>query len=161
MSQGTQDQNSTHSDKFGWFWDSLDQYLAKHQLKQTKQRRTVVEHFLLLNTHVAAESLHESVREAGHNIGLATIYRTLNLLEDAGLADQKQFGDGRAVYEIRAPGEHHDHIICTDCGVVIEFENDEIERLQERVAKQHEMQLTSHRLDLFGRCLKKNCDRRT
>src|SRR6187402_3148867 len=75
--------------EFSWFWDSLDQYLAKHQLKQTKQRKLIVEHFLGLNTHLAAEDLHEAVRGGGHNIGLATIYRTLNLLADAGLAEQK------------------------------------------------------------------------
>jgi Fur family ferric uptake transcriptional regulator len=145
---------------FKWFWESLDQYLAKHQLKQTKQRKLIVEHFLGLNTHLAAEDLHEAVRRGGHNIGLATIYRTLNLLADAGLAEQKSFGENRFVYEVRMPGEHHDHIICLDCGAVIEFENDEIEALQEKVAARLQFKLSAHRLDLYGHCQRSNCERR-
>jgi Fur family ferric uptake transcriptional regulator len=146
---------------FGWFWDSLDKYLEKHQLKQTKQRRVVVEHFLRLNTHLAAEELHEAVRRAGHNIGLATIYRTLNLLAQAGLAEQKSFGENHFVYEVRMPGEHHDHLICLDCGVVIEFKNAEIEALQEKVAASLHIKLAAHRLDLFGHCIKVNCEHRS
>ena len=148
------------AEAFRWFWEALDHYLARKNLKQTQQRRQIVELFIGLDTHVSAEELHEAARHAGHNIGLATIYRTLNLLADAGLAEQKQFGEGRFVYEIRTPGSHHDHLICLDCGAVIEFENDEIEKLQEKVAAVHEFRLTSHRLDLFGHCLKASCDRR-
>ena len=151
-------EKASSSSPFGWFWSTLDDYLAEHQLKQTKQRKVVVEHFLELDRHIAAEDLHESVRGAGHNIGLATIYRTLNLLEDAGLAEQKEFGDGRSLFEICQPGEHHDHLICTGCGLVIEFENAEIERLQEKVARAHKFTLTNHRLDLFGQCEK--CSRK-
>ncbi len=145
---------------YRWFWDALDAYLAKKSLKQTKQRRQIVEHFISLNNHLSAEELHEAVRKDGLTIGLATIYRTLNLLADAGLAEQKSFGEGRFVYEINMPGAHHDHLICLDCGTVIEFENDEIEALQEKVAQVHQFKLTSHRLDLHGHCEKPNCERR-
>lgn len=135
-----------------WFWDGLNAYLSRKQLKQTKQRRVVVSHFLQLDAHVDAEDLYESVRSQGHNIGLATIYRTLNLLKDAGLVEQQSFADGRAVYEVLKPGNHHDHLVCTDCGVIVEFENDEIEDLQNQVALKHGFVLTSHRLELYGRC---------
>jgi Fur family ferric uptake transcriptional regulator len=145
---------------FRWFWTALDTYLAKKNLKQTRQRKQIVELFIATKRHLSAEELHEAARKDGHNIGLATIYRTLNLLADAGLAEQKSFGEGRFVYEVSTPGEHHDHIICLDCGAVIEFENDEIESLQNKVAAAHDMKLSTHRLDLFGHCMRERCDRR-
>ena len=121
-------------------------------LKQTKQRQTIVKGFLDLKGHISAEELHDYTREQGHNIGLATIYRTLNLLKEAGLADQKQFSDGKSVFELLSPGHHHDHLICMSCQKIIEFENDEIEQLQEAVAKHHGFKLINHSLDLFGYC---------
>jgi Fur family ferric uptake transcriptional regulator len=160
MAEGRVKASTKKVDTYRWFWEALDEYLNKKNLKQTKQRRQIVELFIKLRTHLSAEELHEAARSQGHNVGLATIYRTLNLLAEAGLAEQKSFGEGRQVFEINMPGSHHDHIICVDCGAVIEFENDEIEALQERVAAMHDFKLTAHRLDLFGRCQRKNCDRR-
>lgn len=147
-------------ESYRWFWESLEGYLAKKNLKQTRQRRRIVELFISLNTHASAEVLHKAVREDGHNVGLATVYRTLNILVDAGLVDQKSFGEGRFVYEIKTPGEHHDHLICLDCGTVIEFEDPDIEDLQEKVAGTHQFKLVSHRLDLFGHCQKQSCEHR-
>ena len=141
--------------KLQWFWDGLDSYLSRNQLKQTKQRKVIVGQFLDMKPHVDAEELYESVRKKGYNIGLATIYRTLNLLKDAGLVEQNSFTDGRTFYEIMDPGNHHDHLVCIDCGKIVEFENSEIEKLQEKVAKEKGFVLTSHRLDLYGKCL--NC----
>jgi len=145
---------------FAWFWLELDRYLTSKALKQTRQRRIIVQHFLALNRHVDAEELYARTRNAGHDFGLATIYRTLNLLTEAGLAEQKSFSDGRSVFEVNLPDQHHDHLICLECGHVLEFENSEIEDLQEKVAAKHGFELKSHRLDLFGRCLKKDCDLR-
>jgi Fur family ferric uptake transcriptional regulator len=146
---------------FAWFWEGLDQYLLKMGLKQTQQRRVIVQQFLDLDSHVDAEELHRVVSAAGHDIGLATIYRTLNLLTEAGLAEQKAFQDGRSVFEIAHPDRHHDHLICTRCGLVIEFESEEIESAQELIAKKHGISLKSHRLDLFGICADtKACDGR-
>lgn len=137
---------------FTWFWESLDQYLADHNLKQTSQRRIIVEHFLRINAHVDAEELHRRIRQEGHDIGLATIYRTLNLLKDVGIVEQQSFQDGRHVFEVASPDSHHDHLICTECGNVVEFEDHEIEALQEKIAQKFQMVLKSHRLDLFGAC---------
>lgn len=139
---------------FDWFWQKLDRYLSKQELKQTKQRRLIVEHFLKLNSHVDAETLYESVRSRNLNIGLATIYRTLNLLKAAGLVEEQSFADGRAVYEIDRPGDHHDHLVCIGCGKVVEFENATIEDLQRKIAAENGFKLESHRLDLYGRCKK-------
>lgn len=140
-----------------WFWDVLNAYLEKQALKQTRQRKVVVEEFLAQDRHVDAEDLHGIVRKRDPKVGLATVYRTLNLLKEAGLADQKSFRDGRSVFEIHRPDHHHDHLVCLDCGKVMEFENEEIEGLQEKVAEQLGFKLTGHRLDLYGHCMRRDC----
>ncbi len=144
---------SSQTPGFVWFWEALDLYLERHKLKQTQQRKIIVEYFLRINAHVDAEELHRRVRDEGQDIGLATIYRTLNLLTDAGLVEERSFQDGRSVFEVASPNSHHDHLVCTDCGIIIEFENDDIERLQKSIAEQYGMELKTHRLDLFGVCL--------
>lgn len=135
-----------------WFWERLDHYLVTKQLKQTKQRKLIVEYFLNMPAHISAEELHDHIRSKGHQPGLATIYRTLNLLKEAGLVEQKQFAEGKAVFEVNMPDTHHDHLICLDCGLVREFENEKIEKLQEQVAEELDFELVSHTLDMFGRC---------
>lgn len=137
---------------YDWLWTKLDSHLASRKLKQTKQRQIIIEAFLGLGGHISAEDLHDHIRGLGNNIGLATIYRTLNLLREAEVVNQKQFADGRAVYEVDAPGSHHDHLICLKCNKVVEFENDEIEALQIKVATENGFKLVSHSLDLFGYC---------
>ena len=144
---------------FAWFWEGLDQYLDTHHLKQTQQRKVIVEHFLRINAHVDADELHHRIRQEGHDIGLATIYRTLNLLKDAGIVEQQSFQDGRNVFEVASPNSHHDHLICTECGRVIEFEDAEIESLQKSIAAKFNMTLKSHRLDLFGTCIDRSACR--
>lgn len=157
----TKGKSQSSRETFRWFWEALDSYLTDKNLKQTQQRRKLIELFLKMNNHISAEELHEAARDAGHNIGLATIYRTLNLLAEADLVEQKSFVDGRHVYEVNMPGEHHDHLICLDCGLVVEFESAEIEQLQDRIAAKNQFVLKAHRLDLFGNCLnKENCERR-
>lgn len=144
----------------GWFWETLDRHLQAKQLKQTRQRQDIVECFLGLGNHVEAEQLFQALRTRGLQVGLATVYRTLNLLKEAGLVEQKSFADGRSAFELVNPQEHHDHLVCVDCGVVLEFENEAIEKLQHAVASQFGFQLKSHRLDLFGTCQKSNCTHR-
>lgn len=151
------DSESGEAKDVRWFWEGLEGYLSRKQLKQTKQRKIVVEYFLKLDRHIYAEELHEALRADGHNIGLATVYRTLNLVREAGLVEQKSFNDGRSIYEISSPDEHHDHLICLDCDRVVEFEQEEIEELQKKIAEQNGFDLESHRLDLFGRCRVKDC----
>jgi Fur family ferric uptake transcriptional regulator len=141
-----------NAEKYQWFWDRLDQYLAKAQLKQSRQRNFIIDEFLALDSHVSAEDLYSRLKETEHNPGLATVYRTLNLLKEAGLVDQKQFADGKSVFEVLDPKSHHDHLICVDCHKVLEFSNEEIETLQRQVATRFGFRLTHHSLDLFGHC---------
>ena len=128
-------------------------YLAKNGLRSTAQRDLIINEFFKSEGHVTAEELHLKLRGKNSSIGLATVYRTLKTLESAGLAHERQFNDGFMRYEFCAPGyRHHDHIVCLECGLVEEFENNEIENLQIKVANKHNFTITDHRLELYGVC---------
>ena len=133
----------------------LESYIAEHKLKITKQRRTVLNVFLECNSHVSVEELYSIVSEQEPKIGLATIYRTLALLTKSGLALEMDFGDGQKRYESSFMSAHHDHMVCTECGKIIEFNHPLIEKYQEEIAIQNGFKITSHKLDLFGHC--SNC----
>ncbi|MEZ4741313.1 MAG: transcriptional repressor [Bdellovibrionota bacterium] len=147
----------TNVGEFDWFWAEFDKFLSQKQLKQTQQRKLIIDYFLQANRHIDADELHEIVKGKGHNIGLATIYRTLNLLKDSGLVEQRTFAEGRSVFEVSNPNSHHDHLICQDCGKIFEFENEKIEEIQLKIAEQLNFSLTDHRLELFGKCQRKDC----
>ncbi len=135
-----------------WFWKELDEFLHQNQMKQTKQRKKIVYHFLKSGSHLSAEELAIELKDSGLAVGLATVYRTLSLLVEAKLVEPKNFEESRTIYEVAVPGEHHDHLVCTKCKKIIEFENSKIEKLQKSVAKEHGFTLAYHRLDLFGEC---------
>jgi Fur family ferric uptake transcriptional regulator len=88
---------------------------------------------------------------------VATVYRTMKLLSESGLAHARNFGDGQTRYEAAVGKHHHDHLICTRCGTIVEFENDRIETMQEAVARKHGFKVTSHKMELYGLC--RNCQR--
>ncbi|MBP6218480.1 MAG: transcriptional repressor [Oligoflexales bacterium] len=150
-----EEQTTRDDKKLRWFWDGLNDYLSRNQMKKTKQREFIVSRFLEMGNHIDAETLYDQMRKDGYSFGLATIYRTLNLLRNAGLVNQQIFAEGRAVFELSKPNTHHDHIVCTACGKIEEFENEEIENLQEMTAKRMGFLLSYHRLDLYGVC--KDC----
>jgi Fur family ferric uptake transcriptional regulator len=130
----------------------LEEYISQNNLKITRQRRSVLKAFLDCENHVSAEELYNTVTETESKIGLATVYRTLALLIRSGLASEMDFGDGQKRYEHRYKHKHHDHMICTECGKIIEFTNPIIEKLQDEIAAQNGFTITSHKLDLFGNC---------
>ncbi len=130
----------------------LQEHISKHHLKVTKERSAILRAFIEAERHVTAEELYRMMREKHASIGLATIYRTLNLFCECGLAEQRQFGDGQARYELTYNVNHHDHLVCTQCKKIIEFENMDIEKLQEKVAKAHHFTIYSHKLELYGLC---------
>ena len=109
--------------------------------------------------HMSAEDVYRALMTAGDDLGLATIYRVLMQFESAGLVIRHHFAEGHAVFELDS-GEHHDHILCLDCGKVTEFVDDTIERRQLKIAKQHGFRLADHSLVLHGRCDRKDCPRR-
>lgn len=132
----------------------FQEFIARKGLKSTRQRDTVLEIFLSSDHHMSTEDLYLKVRGKNPNIGYATVYRTLKLFAEAGIAREIHFGDGQTRYEHVAEGEHHDHLICTRCGAVTEFENETIERLQSEVAGQFGFVVEKHKLELYGICPK-------
>ena len=128
-------------------------YLEAHRLNTTTQREAIVDQFLKTQEHISIEELLARVRKRHAKVGYATVYRTLKLLVDSGLAIERQFGDGQARFEV--VGEHHDHLICAKCGLILEFEDDEIERLQERIAQRlGGFSVIRHRHELYALCPK-------
>ena len=92
------------------------------------------------------------LRSKHPSIGYATVYRTLKLFNECGIAEERNFGDGQARYEPCAGDAHHDHLVCTACGAIIEFEDTRIEELQQKVAEEQGFTIVSHRLELYGLC---------
>ena len=131
----------------------LKEYVAKHGLKLTRQRELIADVFFAAEGHLKVEVLLERVREKDPNVSLATVYRTMKLLTECGLAAPHRFGDASVVYEpADHDDEHHDHLICTKCGKIVEFFNEEIEALQDGVAAAHGFEVTHHRMELYGLC---------
>ncbi|MDR1360017.1 MAG: transcriptional repressor [Deltaproteobacteria bacterium] len=127
-------------------------YIARHGLKHTPQRRLIVKVFFAAEQHLSTEELYARVCAVDPGVGQATVYRTLKLLCEAGLAKEMHFGDGTARYEPVMDESHHDHLICTKCGKNIEVVDETIEILQETLARNHKFILTSHRMYLYGIC---------
>jgi Fur family transcriptional regulator, ferric uptake regulator len=128
----------------------LEEHLARNGLKQTRQREAIFEAFVAAKGHVTSEELYEVVRARHPEVGAATVYRALKLFCDAGVARAHHFRDGVTLYE--REGHHHDHLICTGCGAIVEFESAVIEEEQEKVAAEHGYRLTQHRHMLYGLC---------
>ncbi len=133
----------------------LKDKFRRQGLKLTKQRSAIGEVFFAQVGHRGAEEILHDVRAKDPNVSLATVYRTLKLLQECGLADSHNFQDGQAVFEPCIDGsEHHDHLICTRCGDISEFVNYAIEKLQNKVASEHGFKITNHRMELYGLCAK-------
>lgn len=135
------------------------EHLSKERLRSTRQREMIVEALSRSTHHVSVDELHREVRSVDSSIGYATVYRTLKLLVDAGLASIRHFGDGQARFEPRED-DHHDHMICETCGHVFEFHDEEIERLQEALVAKQGFELVRHRHELYVKCLDPDCPRR-
>jgi len=142
-------------------WETkLAAYLARTGLRVTRQRRVIAQAFFESAGHPNIDELYTRIRERHPNIGQATVYRTLKLLVESGLAEPSRFGDGTTRYEAADSEDHHDHLVCTLCGHIVEFRNDEIERLQEVIAKTHKFVMTDHKMVIYGECKDETCERR-
>ncbi|MDO7634681.1 MAG: ferric iron uptake transcriptional regulator [Porticoccaceae bacterium] len=126
-----------------------DQELKKVGLKVTLPRLKILQILESCDDrHMTAEDIYQSLRDSDGDVGIATVYRVLTQFEAAGLIERHNFASGPAVYEIDR-GEHHDHMVCTDTGKVVEFHDAEIEKIQERIARQNGYQLVGHSLVLY------------
>jgi Fur family ferric uptake transcriptional regulator len=132
--------------------DTFEEFLRSRQLKMTAQRRQLVRAALGHRGHFTAEDLHARLGSLGESVSMATVYRGLRLLEEAHIVEGHDFADGQRRYERALRREHHDHMICLDCRAVVEFQNERIEELQQRIAKEHDFEIEEHTLTLFVAC---------
>jgi Fur family ferric uptake transcriptional regulator len=130
----------------------LNAHLVKQGLRSTIQREKILDVFINAGRHLSAEELYILLKSSHPGIGYATVYRTLKLLTAAGLAQERRFDDGITRYEHTSAEDHHDHLICKGCGVIIEFENERIEALQQDVARKNRFTVQNHKLELYGLC---------
>lgn len=127
-------------------------YVSANGLKLTPQRELIADVFLRQDGHLSIEELYDKVRKEDPSVGQATVYRTLKLFCESGLAKEVHFGDGMARYEKTFDSPHHDHLICIACGKQVEFVDQDIEKLQEELAERNGFLLTSHHMYLYGVC---------
>lgn len=134
--------------------------MDRRGLRSTDQRRLIVETFFKAPNHISIEELLAQVRTKDPRVGYATVYRTLKLLTECGVAFERKFGDGLTRYELADEDHsHHDHLICVECAKIIEFEEPKIEELQEKIASRHGFLLKSHKHEMYGVC--PDCQRKT
>lgn len=127
----------------------IEQRCIEQGMKMTEQRRVIARVMSDADDHPDVEEVYRRSAQVDSRISIATVYRTMRLLEEAGIVARHDFGDGRARYE-EAPSTHHDHLIDIKSGKVIEFRNEEIEKLQKEVARSHGYKLVDHRLELYA-----------
>jgi Fur family ferric uptake transcriptional regulator len=150
------DNNSELQDYYGEKMTSpktiLRQYMKNVGLLNSKKREQILEIFLKIEKHPTINELYERVRKKNPKIGLATVYRAMKVICQAGLAREIDFGDGLKRYEHEYGHEHHDHLVCVKCGRIIEVMSPEIERIQNRLAQKHNFSPIRHRMQIFGTC---------
>lgn len=129
------------------------QYLTDQGLKFTSQRQAIAEVFFGSTEHLSLTDLLALAKKRHASVGYATVYRTMKLMAECGLASEHKFAEGQeARYEPAVEGEHHDHLICVRCGKIIEFEDDAIEHRQHDIARRYGFRVTSHRHEIYGLC---------
>ncbi len=133
-------------------------FLKRKGLKLTQQREEILQAFLKMEEHLSTEDLYKVIKRKNPNIGHATVFRTLKLLIEAGIAREVYLGDRRVRFEHGHGHRHHDHLVCQVCSKLIDTVNPEIEKLQDDLCKKFDFIPTSHRLQIFGIC--KECKRK-
>jgi Fur family ferric uptake transcriptional regulator len=127
-------------------------YLRDHRQPVTRQRDLVAQVVLLAEDHPSVEGIRKALRARGENVGVATVYRTLEVLVHSGLVRAHDFGEGFKRYEPMPAQAHHEHLICEQCGRVIEFQNERLERMLPIIADEHAFQHQRHRVEIYGVC---------
>ena len=132
-------------------FDIFKDFLKQKKLRWTPQRKLILKVFLQNKGHISIDDLHKHIQDKDATIGIATLYRTMKLLTEAGLAEMHNFNE-KTTYEHLYQVKHHDHLICRVCGRTVEFEHPLIEKYQLEICQQHGFTLKSHRMELFGVC---------
>jgi Fur family ferric uptake transcriptional regulator len=133
----------------------LEELCKENNIKMTEQRKVVAEIIDTSVDHPDIEAVYDRAKAKDEKISIATVYRTMNLLEEAGIVEKHDFGNGKARYEVTSD-DHHDHLIDVKSGEIIEFFNQELENLKSAIAKKHGYKLIDHRLELYAVPLKKH-----
>lgn len=134
--------------------ERLEGYIQEKGLKSTRQRDVILRVFAGSADHVSIQELLERVQGDMSSVGYATVYRTMKLFVEAGIAHERHFDDGQTRYEPVAQGhDHHDHLICRDCGHIFEFDDPVIEDRQSAMAAAHGLTIVAHRHDIWGSCV--------
>ena len=128
------------------------EFLSRAGLKTTRQRRHIVQAFFDAGRHLTAEQLYQQLQDQDPGIGLVTVYRTLKLLREAGMATGRKFGDAYTRFDPTPVDRPHDHLICIRCGRIQEFEDPSLYTLRARAARRQGFTVTEHRLDVYGLC---------
>jgi Fur family ferric uptake transcriptional regulator len=130
----------------------IETELRKHGFKITPQRRTIISEIIGANEHLTPNAIHERVLRAHPSIGLVTIYRTLEMLAELGLICETHAGGSCRSYLMRRPAEHHHHLICSDCGRVIDFTDCGLDKLERRLTRETRFKISGHLLEFLGQC---------
>ena len=133
-------------------FEVFERYIVDKGLKHSRQRDVILQLFLKTDGHLTVDDLYQIVQRTHPEIGRTTIYRTLKILCDADLAKAIEFRDGVTRFEHIYNQDHHDHMVCTCCGVIVEFRSNEIQQLQIELAEKHGFTVDSHRHQIFGVC---------
>lgn len=152
------DMNKMESLSFEELLEKFKRLLKQNSLKFTAQREAILKTLYDNPNHFTPENLYLLVKKSYPELktGITTVYRTLNLLEENNLVTSISFGKDGKKFEI-ANKPHHDHLLCEKCGKIVEFEDEEIEKLQEEIAREHDFKLTNHLMQLYGIC--KECQK--
>jgi Fur family ferric uptake transcriptional regulator len=132
--------------------DRFYAHLKKVGLKHTEQRDTILRTFLETREHLSTDELHRLVKKRDPKIGFTTVYRTLKLLAECGLASEVAFHDGIARFEHQHNRRSHHHMVCTDCGVSVEFFLPEVDRIEQEIGRKFHYETTRHTFQIYGRC---------
>jgi Fur family transcriptional regulator, ferric uptake regulator len=130
----------------------LNDYMLRRGLRSTEQRRLIIDTFFDAREHITIDSLLKQVRAVDARVGYATVYRTMKLLSESGVVQEHKFGDGFTRYELSDEDSHHDHLVCLECGKIIEFEEPQVEALQEKIARRHGFLVRAHKHEMYGVC---------
>ena len=130
----------------------FEDYIRSKNLRHSEQRIQVLDVFLKSEKHLTADELYRMVKKKNPSIGTATVYRTLKVLRESGLCRELKLDDGTTRYEHLYGHKHHDHLVCTHCGNLVEVVDPEIEKMQIKLAKAHGFYIKSHKLEMYGIC---------
>ncbi|MFP4466423.1 MAG: Fur family transcriptional regulator [Candidatus Goldiibacteriota bacterium] len=134
--------------------ENFEKYLDKKGMRHTTERKKIYEFVRRRKDHFDAEKLFDNMKTKDINVSRASVYRTIPILIDAGIIRESIHKDGRSIYENSCNALHHDHLVCSKCGLIYEFHNDTIEEIQERIANEYGFKMTEHKLVIQGICKK-------